>query len=363
MPAYKDKKGKWYVKFYAEKWDGTKKQVLKRGFNLKSEALNFEYEYKLSQKHSPDVTLKSLYDSFIEDYKLNNRPASYYTTKVIIEKHVLPAFENVAISEITPMMCRKWQNQIKEKGYKSNTAKNIEMCFRKLLNFAVKYYDLPKSPFTTLTSIGKLTRRHDVISVEEYQRIDKHCKTISDRTMIRLLYYTGIRLSEMQGLMVSDFDFAHCKIKIERQFLGEDSAPLKTTGSKRAISVPGFVLKNIKDFFDSFEEIPQFPFAYISKRVFRKHLIDICSAAGVEPITPHVLRHSHATLLITNHIPINIISKRLGHTNITTTLNVYAHCFKDDEDEVVSLLETVSNQYHKGNKKTVKPRKARKDDN
>lgn len=363
MPAYKDSKGKWYVKFYAENWDGTKKQVLKRGFSLKSEALAYEYEFKANKKHSPDVSLQSLYDTFIDDYKTNNRLASYNVTKVIIEKHILPIFGSMAINEITPLQCRKWQNSIKEKGYKDNTAKNIEMCFRKLMNFAVRYYNLSKSPFSVLSSIGKTTRKHDVISMDEYKAMEKLFAPLPVKVSLRLLFYSGLRLSEMRGLMASDFDFKNGKLKIERQFLRNAPAPLKTAGSKRVISVPGFVLDDIKEFFDSFQQMPQYPFTIVAAKTIRSKLITYCDAIGIKPITPHTLRHSHATLLITNKIPINIVSRRLGHANITTTLNVYAHCFKDSEDEVVSLLESVSNEYQSQNKKTARPRKARKNDN
>lgn len=60
MPAYKDNKGRWYCKFYADTWDGNKKQILKRGFSTKKEALAYEYEYKANTSHSPDLVSKHI---------------------------------------------------------------------------------------------------------------------------------------------------------------------------------------------------------------------------------------------------------------------------------------------------------------
>ena len=113
MPAYKDNKGRWYCKFYTDTWQGNKKQILKRGFPTKKEALAYEYEYKANTRHSPDITLRTLYNEFIKDYKANYRPTSYNITRSTIKRHILPYFADTPINAITPIMYRKWQNEIK----------------------------------------------------------------------------------------------------------------------------------------------------------------------------------------------------------------------------------------------------------
>lgn len=53
MPAYKDKvTGKWFVKFYCKNWQGENKQIKKRGFETKRDALDYERNYKLRQEHN-----------------------------------------------------------------------------------------------------------------------------------------------------------------------------------------------------------------------------------------------------------------------------------------------------------------------
>ena len=49
-------------------------------------------------------------------------------------------------------------------------------------------------------------------------------------------------------------------------------------------------------------------------------------------------RHSHATNLIKSGVPIKVVSKRLGHSNASTTMNVYWHLFNDDENQVLDIL-------------------------
>ena len=62
--------------------------------------------------------------------------------------------------------------------------------------------------------------------------------------------------------------------------------------------------------------------------------------AGLEPIVLYGFRHSHATNLIKAGVPIKIVSKRLGHKNASTTMNVYWHLFTDDEQQVLEALKS-----------------------
>ena len=64
--------------------------------------------------------------------------------------------------------------------------------------------------------------------------------------------------------------------------------------------------------------------------------------SGVKKIRIHDFRHSHASLLISKGVPITVISKRLGHSNIQMTLNIYAHLIPEDEDKAINILENLN---------------------
>lgn len=70
MPAYKDKNtGTWYVQFYYETFSGERKKKKKRGFKLKSEALEWEREFLLKSEGSPEMTLRALWGEYKEDLR------------------------------------------------------------------------------------------------------------------------------------------------------------------------------------------------------------------------------------------------------------------------------------------------------
>jgi len=67
-----------------------------------------------------------------------------------------------------------------------------------------------------------------------------------------------------------------------------------------------------------------------------------CLLANIRPITLHQFRHSHATLLLNNNIPITEISRRLGHSKTSTTLDVYVHSNFMQEKRVLRTLNLLS---------------------
>ena len=70
MPAYKDNKtGTWFVKFYCKDWTGENKQIKKRGFATKREALDYERNYKIRQENNLDMTFGQFWKLYIEDVK------------------------------------------------------------------------------------------------------------------------------------------------------------------------------------------------------------------------------------------------------------------------------------------------------
>lgn len=70
MPAYKDNKtGTWFVKFYCKDWTGENKQIKKRGFATKREALDYERNYKIRQENNLDMTFGKFWKLYTEDVK------------------------------------------------------------------------------------------------------------------------------------------------------------------------------------------------------------------------------------------------------------------------------------------------------
>ena len=75
-----------------------------------------------------------------------------------------------------------------------------------------------------------------------------------------------------------------------------------------------------------------------TKSTFEHDIKTYSAKAGLEKIRLQDLRHSHASFLINNNVNILAVSKRLGHEKVETTLNIYAHLFRESHDFMISVL-------------------------
>ena len=86
MPAYKDSKtGTWFVKFYCKDWTGENKQIKKRGFATKREALDYERNYKIRQENNLDMTFGEFWKLYTEDVKNYVKLNTWLTKEHIVD--------------------------------------------------------------------------------------------------------------------------------------------------------------------------------------------------------------------------------------------------------------------------------------
>lgn len=89
MPAYKDSKtGTWFVKFYCKDWTGENKQIKKRGFATKREALDYERNYKIRQENNLDMTFGEFWKLYTEDVKNYVKLNTWLTKENIVDTKI-----------------------------------------------------------------------------------------------------------------------------------------------------------------------------------------------------------------------------------------------------------------------------------
>jgi site-specific recombinase XerD len=174
-------------------------------------------------------------------------------------------------------------------------------------------------------------RSLDLISSQELDRLMNAPKLseqqgLRDRAILELLFSTGLRISELCGLSIDDVDLSRDEFsvrgkgdKIRVVFLS-DSA-------KNAIST---YLKSRKDFSDALfiqygKNAKNANDLRLSPRAVQRMLKHYATIAGItRKVSPHVIRHSFATDLLSNGADIRSVQALLGHANIGTT-QIYTH--------------------------------------
>jgi integrase len=163
--------------------------------------------------------------------------------------------------------------------------------------------------------------------------------------------FTGMREGELLGLHIEDIDLRHHIINIRHsaQYLSHRGIVIsepKTDSAKRAIKVPDFIWTVLKDHLDSLERNQGLVFTTRNGTPFlpRNLLKDFKTCleeAGLLDMRFHDLRHTTASLLLSQGVHPKVVQEMLGHSQISLTLDTYSHVLPGLQDEAASKMDRI----------------------
>lgn len=162
-------------------------------------------------------------------------------------------------------------------------------------------------------------------TAELTEQIPKTPKELRNRTIVEILYGTGIRLAELHGLNIGDISYGDFTIKV----LGKGN-------KERVVPITPFALKLIQKYLEGRPlQNPDPPLIINAKgeRLSRRQIQRIVeqelgSVSDARKRSPHTLRHTYATHILDNGADIRVVKELLGHASLTST-QVYTHVTKD----------------------------------
>ena len=159
-----------------------------------------------------------------------------------------------------------------------------------------------------------------------------------------------MRISECIALEWNDIDFKHKVISINKQFYRQRLTSVKNY-EERDIDMSDSTISLLL----KYKETSQTNILFLLNK--GKHIsvsnvrdnyfntfineIEIELCCDMADITPHCLRHTHASTLLSNNIPLKYVSRRLGHKDQNTTLKVYDHLLQSDKEKVLEFLNRI----------------------
>ncbi len=355
MPATKDKNGTWMSRFYYVDYEGKRVRTFKRGFKTKRDALEYEREFLSKYKFEVSMTFKSLYELYIEDLSHRLRQHTIINKKYIIEMKILPFFKNLKLSDITPVIIRKWQNELLKainpssgKLYSQTYIKTIHNQLTAIFNYAIKFHSLQENPCHKAGSIGK--KHAEEMNIWTPEEFKLFIETLKDHPAayagFNILFWCGLRVGELLALEITDIDFENETLNINKSYQRLNKKDVitepKTPKSKRIIEMPAQLIPILQNYLTAiYKPKPRTRLIPHTKYIFEHAMKKYSEIAGVKKIRIHDLRHSHASLLI--HLGVNplAIARRLGHEKVETTLNIYSHLFPNSNKEMIELLRKV----------------------
>lgn len=361
MPSYyNETTKKWYCKFYYQDWQGNRKQKKKNGFERKKDAQEWERSFLDSLAGSPDMLFSDMANLYLKDKQIHTKLKTYKTKKQRIDSWILPYFGKKNINTITPANVREWQGTLKNAvgmtgkplspGYMQNLVAELSGIF----NFAVRFYGLPNNPCKVAGNlVGKRQKSLDFWTKQDFDRfISTFDKTDPFYTAFLTLYYTGMRIGELQALTFGDIDLKNGIIHVGKTYSVIDGKQVvtspKTEKSIRDVLIPAFLCDSLQEYKSRhYKPLQETRLFQVSVETYRNQLKKHCELADVKKIRIHDIRHSHASLLIELGFSALLVSERLGHENASTTLDIYAHLFPSKQSQVVEKLNALYGENQK----------------
>ena len=364
------------------KTDGSRNRIVETFYGTLKQAIERRDELLYEVKHSqikPDSNMKFLDFTrlWLKDYaEVNIKPSTLYGYKSCLNAHILPRFKDYKLIDITVYELEKFYNELrKTKSRNPDADGNYNLLSESvvrhqhsllcvMLNTAVKWDFISFNPCLKLTKPPTVSRKEmQFYDEEELKSLFQHLEyeDLTFKTAIYLLTLGGMRRGECLGLFWEYVDFDKKTITIKNNLLNirEKGVYLdtpKTQKSKRTISLPNICFELLeelktkqellKDMFGSEWMQTDYVFKdengnYFNPSRLSRQWKAFISKHKLKSIRLHDLRHTCATYLLSNNVPIATVSKKLGHSNIYTTLDVYTHSVDNDDIAASNLLNSM----------------------
>lgn len=312
-----------------------------------------------------DITFADFYQIYYHDMEVRLKPASLSSKKHVFSDKILPFFGPLPMRAITTQHVRKWQSIILRQNYSNTYQQLIDFQLSAFMNYASRYYDFP-NPCIKAGHIGSSqTKKINFWTLEEYERFISYFSNDPEAfTAFEILYWTGMRQGELLALTPSDIDTAHKQISITKSYTHIDGKDIistpKTKKSIRRVDIPQFLLDEITTYLRTQHIAPDQRIFDRTRHYLFFKLNKGCRDSGVRKIRTHDIRHSHVSLLINAGFSALDIAERVGHESVSTTLDVYAHFFPDQQQLLIERLDELHETDFAGKKRKKRNRAKRK---
>ena len=344
---YRRKNNSWQVVISFKGSDGKWHQKSKQGFQLKSDAKQYEEELLAQIKKQPHPVDQGMADisliEFAKHYLKHQRALapgsrrSYMTT--------VKSLGDLAYKPIRQITFMDMQDAASNWKLKPVTQKNYKARLDILFRAAIKPYGLISDNPVTDIELEKNRRPAKIrtISEAQYGKIIKELSRFPEARMAVILgWFTGMRRAEISALTWNDISFADATIAVNKQVAYVDdkkfnvSKTTKSRNGQRVIPIPSELVTALRQYRQDYP-------INISGNLFRRPM-SVYVQLGVllhkQDVTFHMLRHTYATRLLAKGVDVQTVAALLGD-NVQTVITTYIHYTEEMRKAAANSIEKI----------------------
>ena len=324
--------------------DGTKRKVLRYEtlYNVtKTKAERILADRLRVASNGKPTRSRMTFKTLVAEWKNTVLPMYKHSTRKnhghIVEKHLLPRFQDTALSDLTPQSLQAYVAQLDEQGYAPKTIDHIHDVLSAVLRTAAEWGHIPENPARGLR-LPRLTTVRPKWALTQKQAANLLLKLpLLAKTMVALVLLTGLRRGELFALRWKSLDQENRCLNItEAVYEGHFDTP-KTPRSMRQLPLSKPALNLLLVWKATLKDTPPESLLFSTRsgkpispnNILGRFVFPACEELGLPRTTWLTFRRTYLSWAHDQGVPHKVIAQLMGHSNVNTTLNVYAQVMDD----------------------------------
>jgi integrase len=274
------------------------------------------------------------------------RQSTYTRHEEVVRLHLKPSIGGIEIKDFGPLDVEELYRKKLRSGLSPRTVQIIHATLHKALKQALRRSLVSKNVTEVVTPPRYRKKEVRTLSPEEVKILLRAAKGDRFEALYVLAVTTGMRQGELLGLKWRDLDLKKDTLRVRRTVRNAEVNPPKSASSTRSVHLTGMAIRALRG---HRERNGGWEWVFPTRNgnpVSCHNLVNrswrpLLKKAGLPRIPFHNLRHTCASLLLTQGVHPKLVQELLGHADITTTLNTYSHLVPSLRGEMASAMEDV----------------------
>ncbi len=277
----------------------------------------------------------------------------------LIKTYITPSLGKIKLKDLKSEHIDRFYSLMQKSGVGVRTIRINHSVLHRALNQAIKRGLIGRNPADGVTVPRQVQAEMKIWEESEITRFLIAIKGNRNEALFHLALKTGMRQGELLGLKWSDLDWTKGILRVQRQvqrinnkgFLFSEP---KTRAGRRSIQLGEFTLQVLREHYkrqglekalagDRWAEndlvFPSSVGTPIDQRNLQRTYASLVKKAGVQKIRFHDLRHTAASVMLNHGIPVIVVSRILGHSRPSITLDIYGHLIHDMQVEAARIMD------------------------
>lgn len=360
--------GRWEARYTVGRNPGTGRQIQKSIYGKTQKEVLEKLRKVQTAKDSgifvepSKLSVGDWLDTWQKEYLVNVKPSTKENYRIYINNRIKPALGAVKLQKLKPHQVQAFYNSLSKEGIAPKTVKNIHGILHSSLQQAQKIGYLQGNPTTVCTLPRVIKKEMKVLDDDAIIAFLTAIEGHQFETVYFVDLFTGMRQGELLGLTWDSVDFEAGTLNINKQLIKGNARQgmyyldtLKTE-KPRIITPAPIVMQKLKA--HQYKQIEQRLKAgaawsndknlvftneiggHLTHYTVYKYFKRIVADIGMPDLRFHDMRHSYAVMAISSGDDLKTVQENLGHSTITTTLDVYGHVTDKMKEESAARMQT-----------------------